>query len=621
MTGARGLQRHDRQAPGRHRALPGRRRRHHAACGSPASTASRSPSAAAATMRAASGCGTTPWSSTCRCCAAPRSTRENHTVRADAGCTWGDVDHATVAFGMATPSGFLASTGVAGLTLGGGIGYLSRRFGLTVDNLLAADVVLADGTFVTASETSHSDLFWALRGGGGNFGIVTSFTFRCHDIGEHGDDHRRPGALRHRRHRRGHALVPGTAAVAARGAERLDRAAHHPARAAVPRGAVGPQGLRHRLVLHRTARPGRRGARAGQDLRLAAASSACRPCRSTCCRARSTPSTRPGCSGTGGRTSSTRSPTPRSMCTSNTVRSCRPAIRPCTCTPSTAPPAGSPPTRPPSPTADGGWAASSSGVDPDPANAGLISQWARDYWQELHPTSAGGGYVNFLMRRGPGPGQGRLPRQLRPARPGQAPLRPGQRVPHQPEHPAARAGPVAGWGSTPQGTRGEPASIPASDPARSGGLARPRCARRASAGWPGLRGRRASPGWPVLGGPARPGPAGPAALRGAARGASRRLGPPRHTRSVPAGCPADPEEPLMTSNPPRISASPAWRSSGATWPATSPGTVTPSRCTTGRPSERARWYASTGTRATFVPSETMAGFVASLRRPRWSSSW
>ena len=82
---------------------------------------------------------------------------QDHTVRVDAGCTWGDVDHATVAFGMATPSGFLASTGVAGLTLGGGIGYLSRRFGLTVDSLLAADVVLADGSFVTATaDNEHS---------------------------------------------------------------------------------------------------------------------------------------------------------------------------------------------------------------------------------------------------------------------------------------------------------------------------------------------------------------------------------------------------------------------------------------------------------------------------------
>ncbi len=171
-----------------------------------------------------------------------RSTTVNpteHTVRADGGCTWGDVDHATGAFGMATPSGFLSTTGVGGLTLGGGVGYLTRGYGLTVDNLVAADVVLADGTFVTASDESHADLFWAIRGGGGNFGVATSFTFRCHEIGEHGTVIAGPvlydiadteAVFRWYRD-----LLPALPEEA----QRLDRNHGDPLRSSLPRGPLG----------------------------------------------------------------------------------------------------------------------------------------------------------------------------------------------------------------------------------------------------------------------------------------------------------------------------------------------------------------------------------------------
>jgi FAD/FMN-containing dehydrogenase len=107
---------------------------------------------------------------------------ETETVHVEPGCTWGDVDHATHAFGLAAVSGIISTTGVGGLTLGGGHGYLSRKYGLAIDNLVSADVVLADGRLVRASEDENPDLFWALRGGGGNFGVVTSFEFQLHPV-------------------------------------------------------------------------------------------------------------------------------------------------------------------------------------------------------------------------------------------------------------------------------------------------------------------------------------------------------------------------------------------------------------------------------------------------------
>src|SRR5215213_4504474 len=103
-------------------------------------------------------------------------------VLVEGGATWGDVDHATAPFGLAVPCGIISTTGVGGLTLGGGFGYLSRRHGLTIDNLVSADLVLADGSFVSVSENEHPDLFWAIRGGGGNFGVATAFEFQAQPV-------------------------------------------------------------------------------------------------------------------------------------------------------------------------------------------------------------------------------------------------------------------------------------------------------------------------------------------------------------------------------------------------------------------------------------------------------
>lgn len=108
---------------------------------------------------------------------------DRQTARAQGGVTWAELDRETQLFGLAAPGGVVSTTGIAGLTLGGGSGWLRRKHGLSCDNLLSVDVVTADGRFIKASETQNTDLFWAVRGGGGNFGVVTSFEYRLHPVG------------------------------------------------------------------------------------------------------------------------------------------------------------------------------------------------------------------------------------------------------------------------------------------------------------------------------------------------------------------------------------------------------------------------------------------------------
>ena len=178
------------------------------------------------------------------------------TVRVGGGCTWGEVDHATDEHGLATPSGIISTTGVGGLTLGGGLGHLTRKCGLAIDNLLEAEMVLANGERVRASADEHPDLFWAIRGGGGNFGVVTSFLFRLHEVGTVIAG---PTFWPRRGGRRGALRATASSSPAPRASSTGSSSfAHRPAGAAVPGGAPPAQGLRRRLVLRRTTRPTRR---------------------------------------------------------------------------------------------------------------------------------------------------------------------------------------------------------------------------------------------------------------------------------------------------------------------------------------------------------------------------
>jgi FAD/FMN-containing dehydrogenase len=324
----------------------------------------------------------------------------HRTVRVDGGCTWGDVDHATVAFGMATPSGFLASTGVGGLTLGGGVGYLTRRFGLTVDNLLAADVVLADGTFVTANESTHPDLFWALRGGGGNFGVVTSFTFRCHDIGDGGTIIGGPVLYD----------LADTAHVMRWYRELLpslpEELSGWIGLITIPPAPPFPEHLWGRKacaivwcytgahdradeVLEPIRTYGSPWVVGLHDMPfhvLQSAFDALYPAGmqwywradvfTEISDAAIDVHYRYGAQLPSGHSTMHLYPIDGAA---SRVAADATAF----------------------PHRDGGWAGVIVGVDPDPANAAAITRWTRDYWSELHPTSAGGAYVNFLMDEGP----------------------------------------------------------------------------------------------------------------------------------------------------------------------------------------------------------------------------
>jgi FAD/FMN-containing dehydrogenase len=322
-----------------------------------------------------------------------------HTVRVEGGCRWGDVDHATVEFGMATPSGIVGTTGVGGLALGGGIGYLTRRFGLTIDNLLSADVVLADGTLVTASGDANPDLYWALRGGGGNFGVVTSFRFACHDIGEHGvviggpvlyDLSDTEAVMRWYRD-----LLPSLpeelngwiGLVTIPPAPPFPEELWGRKSCGIVWCYTGPHDKAAQVLapVHGFGSPLLDGLQKMPYTALQSAFDELYP---------------PGLQWywradffdeISDQAIEIHRRYGEQLPTGHSTMHLYPIDGAASRVPADATPFAY---------RNGGWAGVIVGVDPDPANAGLITQWTKQYWEDLHPTSAGGAYVNFMMDEG-----------------------------------------------------------------------------------------------------------------------------------------------------------------------------------------------------------------------------